>query len=725
MAAPDQEALETATRAPVSPKPPQPPDAASRTRQAAWPAGLLAGAWLIPSAANGLHLDWVLPIFLVLGTASLLRAGHTLLDRLVIATAFAAGFLIVAGVLFSLWPWGLEPVPVAGFCFTVLVAVGTVLFRHHGRRPAIPTRVRGSDLIILAAPILTWVLMRRPFAGRSFVQSLPYMAPNHDGLSHFSLFDAIHQVGGYQAFHSRQAAPIIDGGMRIYMPGAHYLYVLLDIFRRSTTAVGTAQQEFLRYNQYVILGLCCLSLALPWAARWIAGPAATGYRRSLVCTVVAALAVFGQFSTLYYNGFDAEILGLAFLAVIFAVLARPPRSPGEQVLIVGLLLVAQAFVYDLFLLNAGFAVLAALRLHWSRIRPVWPLAVGTALAVAALSAIPLGPNFNAPTLSIILTVGGVFVGFSRPLSVGFALIAVAGVFTRTGRRSTVWKITGFVVAMSCVIAVYTELLSRVKTGTQQYYSEKLVESAWVLALCGFGAIALFLKNSPGLVGGRQPAGTPAAAGTNRPRLRRRPRTRIRSGEFATGVLAVLLGLVFADGFPMSGHSEKTGPEPQTTSVTVIWSRGHIDNAEWGAAIAAYSRVAPLGDGVRTVIVLGTPRINKVLTTLAAVLNHRMGEANLIDVDRAPYDPSLVSPDNPDLSFVTLNGVAPNAVAGSLSAPEAQALRKVEKWLLIQPPGLRFAVANPGFADLVRHYAAAEPQLRLAVVFVPGIPPAAP
>ena len=141
-------------------------------------------AWLLPIAADTVHFDLIVPLVMWLAVAMLLRAGHTLLDRLVVAGATLSGLLIACGVLFSFWPWHLNPVATGGFCNTVIASVGVVSHHRHGRRPQLPLRFRGSDPIILAAPITAWVLLRRPIHGRPFLDALPYMLTHHDTANH-------------------------------------------------------------------------------------------------------------------------------------------------------------------------------------------------------------------------------------------------------------------------------------------------------------------------------------------------------------------------------------------------------------------------------------------------------------------------------------------------------------------------------------------------------------
>ena len=87
--------------------PAEPAPSAPRRRFPYLLAGALVAAWLVPLATDALAIDWVLPLLLWVSVASLLRAGRTVLDRLMIALGFLVGAAPVAGLDISYWPWGL------------------------------------------------------------------------------------------------------------------------------------------------------------------------------------------------------------------------------------------------------------------------------------------------------------------------------------------------------------------------------------------------------------------------------------------------------------------------------------------------------------------------------------------------------------------------------------------------------------------------------------------
>src|SRR5256885_4747433 len=151
-----------------------------------------AGAWLVPLTTHALSIDWVLPVAMWLSVASLLRGGRTILDRLVIAAAILLAVVPTAGLLISVWPWGLEPVPTAGFGFTALVVIAAVL------RPAppLPLAPRHPDPVTVGLGLLALVAVFWPYRHADKAGRFALVAPGGDLASHFSLYDAMRDVGG-------------------------------------------------------------------------------------------------------------------------------------------------------------------------------------------------------------------------------------------------------------------------------------------------------------------------------------------------------------------------------------------------------------------------------------------------------------------------------------------------------------------------------------------------
>src|SRR6266508_6915041 len=64
--------------------------------------------WLVPVATHLLRIDAVLPVVIWLGTASLLRGGRTLLDRVMLAAGLLVGVVGVAGPPSSVGASGMQ-----------------------------------------------------------------------------------------------------------------------------------------------------------------------------------------------------------------------------------------------------------------------------------------------------------------------------------------------------------------------------------------------------------------------------------------------------------------------------------------------------------------------------------------------------------------------------------------------------------------------------------------
>src|SRR6185369_1556559 len=64
----------------------------------------LAAGWGFAIVAHLVHVDWLLLVAILVLTAALIRGGHSLLDRLMVALLLLLGAGITAGLLFTVWP---------------------------------------------------------------------------------------------------------------------------------------------------------------------------------------------------------------------------------------------------------------------------------------------------------------------------------------------------------------------------------------------------------------------------------------------------------------------------------------------------------------------------------------------------------------------------------------------------------------------------------------------
>src|SRR5262249_59211006 len=92
------------------------------------------------------------------------------------------------------------------------------------------------------------------------------------------------------------------------------------------------------------------------AARGVGGPGPTAATLMPVLAGVAGVLYFGDLFTLFLRGYPNELLGLALIAILTAVLARPLPGAREQIVTVTALLVGVSFTYHLFLPYAMIVV---------------------------------------------------------------------------------------------------------------------------------------------------------------------------------------------------------------------------------------------------------------------------------------------------------------------------------------------------------------------------------
>ncbi len=643
---------------------------------------LLAAAWLLPLLTHALRVDWVLLVVLLLGVGSVLRAGYSLLDRLMLAGILLAGMLVAGGLLFSFWPWGLEPVPVAGTLLTVLVAVGLT-----GRRPRLPARLYGSDAIIVGAGAFTaWVLLA-PLAGRSLNSRLSVTTGAEDTYAHFALFDTIHRLGGYAFLHPAQAGlSLAAPTQNVYPEGSHYLYALLDIFLRSTTDPGPAAAAFSRYFDDKLVGFAFLVVAVTWSARWVAGPAMAGWRRVFICSVVASLVIVGPLTGLIGADYDSETIGLALLALTVAVTARPAGRPREQVLLVAAALIALFYTYNLYGPLALLGIVAAAAVYRRRLlrhrlftAVTWAVAAPVALLPTAIGVLS---GFSA-TRQLGLDGGNVF-GLSRSTFAGLALVIVASMATRAGRRSGAWRAVvatvGLAAAAVAILGIYE---SRTPGGlSPNYYFDKALIGVYVICLVGFGAAGLLLR----------PARSAESAA-------RQPRWRT---DLLPGLAAGLIAITFTTGLPWgipAAHGSGT-PEYSKTWAYAWWS-GKV-RSRVGPALQALDRARLLGDGKPALIVSSNSGlVNWEASFFDAVLNRDLG------IIKSTFNPLL-----------TAGTVIATGTSRKDRAALAHGIGIVDKIIFIGPRHLQVIVSDRGLDTRLRLFARAHPGLGLTIKYLP-------
>lgn len=634
---------------------------------------LFAGAWLVPLLLHLVRLDVLSLVLVWLGAASLLRVGRTLLDRLMIATGALSGLLIAAGLLFSVWPWGLAPVPVAGAALTVLVALGLVL----RRRPALPWRFVGSDAVLVGGGLVGFLVAAAPTLRGGAVRGLAYSAINGDRMRHVNLFDGIGRVGGYPFINFDKAKPIVEEAMaKSYPSGMHFLYALIESFVTGGHPAG-GLTVLTHYYWYVLAGYGFFVLAVGWAARWAAGPRLTGWRSVFVGAAVTLWLATGIMTTLVWEAFDPEVLALGFLALAVAVLARPPRSVGEQLVVTAALVVAVCFTYSLFIPLVGVAAAVGAVVYRQRLwRHRWltlpVMAVAGLVAVTPLALPQLLYHFDAGEH---LALYGFIVPVPKRTLIFIAAIAGAGLALAAVRRlPRLRALVGMLVAATGLVAAFW-LYQKITIGATQYYVYKMMQALLVFYLAAAGTLLLRIRVA-------------------------RPTRRVVEAAASAAALVAAVALSGAAFFsPLQFRYVDMRPGPDT-NWGAVWAQGRQIWGPYEPTIAALDRAGYLGDGTPTVVVFdNNGLLNVHVTLVAAVANHQLGTYfgdvyRLIDVN------NLVHVKQPP---------SPAARAG---------LAALERLIQRSPGPVRVIVSDPWVAGELRAFGA-------TVVYMPNLPTSGP
>ncbi|MFC5944502.1 hypothetical protein, partial [Micromonospora harpali] len=462
--------------------PPQPPPG-HPARHAGRLVGWLAAAWVGPLLAYPAALAGPLPLLLLGLTAGLLRGGRTLLDRLVLAGALLAGATCAAGLLFSAWPWGLHPVPVAGTALTGLLGIAAAT----GRRPRLPRPV-AADLPPVGAALLAAVAMAWPYlragdlAGR-----LAYAMTGEDNSRHLATVEGIRAVGGYLFTDPQAAARIAPEGMVWYPQGFHLTAALLDTFLRSSTAPAGPADALDHYLGWSVGAWGLLVLAVTWAAHRLAGPQLDPPRTLALTGAVTAACLGSELARFVVYGYPGESLGLAATVLLVAVTCRPVARTGTQVAVVGALCVTVGFAYLMFLPVVAALVAAWLVRDRRRLRHRPRLLVAVALVAAVLTPLPaVAGLLRTDQVDNVATGGGVFPRYDAFLA--FAGLVGGGLIA--GRRLPVWRRYAAALAAAGVFAAGFLLYFRALGTDPRYYYGKTLHLLLAVLLVGAGALAL-------------------------------------------------------------------------------------------------------------------------------------------------------------------------------------------------------------------------------------------
>ncbi|MFI6583690.1 hypothetical protein [Embleya sp. NPDC050493] len=533
----------------------------------------LALAWLVPAGLYAVHASIVLPLIFFALVASLLRSGRTILDRLVLAVAMSAGAMCLAGLVFSIWPWGLHPVPISGVAFTVAVLVAEVT----GRRPELPRRNGLPDLITLGVTALVTVATLLPLMGRGLVGRLSTVAIAEDLGRHFALFDNIRTHGGYTFQHQSELKVSLNTDMSAYPQGSHFAMGLFDNFLRARTDPGSTVTELNVFLFCYVATFVFLVFTVLWAMRWMAGGTLSTWRYLVVGAAAGAYLFFGDGIAMFMRGFPSEFVGLGLLALLVAVVCRPLRRLREQLCVLSSLTIAVSFTYYLFLPAAGVMLIAWMvgyrKQLWAQ--RWW---TGVAIVVTMIGAL-VEPmiNWKYASKSEVVNAAGGINPIIRHLFMLLIFLVVLGLVSRTAwrhpvrRMAILWMIVAGGAAMA-MFAYQTWVM-----GETSYYYEKLLHQAMVVGIVCLGAGVL-------------------VAPRRRPGRDREPFTR----PLSAGLLALCVVVTIA--FNASPDREVwRKPQPEGTSWGVGFLERKLDYPRLGQLILAAQKANPRYENHATII----------------------------------------------------------------------------------------------------------------------------
>ena len=545
---------------------------------------LVVLAWAVPGTTHLLGIDWLLPPLVLVATASLLRVGRTLLDRLMLALCLLLGTTCAAGLFLSVWPWRLQPAPVAILALTVLAVLAAVT----GRRPRLPVPSL-ADLVTVCAAIAVAGYLARPYLRSDFAGRLGYAMNGEDLLRHLTVFDGIRWTGGYLFLHPASAGRYVYSGMIYYPQGSHFWYALLDGYLPGPAADPV--RGFDHLIGFHVLGYGLLTLSILWSARWLGGRLLGSAWRWLPVTVLLALlCAYGDLVADFVMGYPSEILGLALVVLLVALLARPVAAGRTQILVVGSLLVALGFTYYLFL--PGLAVAAAV----SVLRHRRPFALVTGLVSAGLALTPplIGVLAGGQAAAVNASGG---LRNSRDALLALALLVAAALASAAGRRSPVWRAYRWPLASVLGYVAVLGGYQRLVHGGTGYYFEKSLHCVEVLLLVGLGALTMFLPS---------PLRTPGGRARALPAL------------LVVGAIAAGLGLVRGDApyHPLLN--------PGAGNWGHAWVAGLLNQPARGRLAARIIRQYPTPPGGATLVLTDDAYDNYVLSLFVAAVEGRSG-----------------------------------------------------------------------------------------------------
>jgi hypothetical protein len=663
--------------APTDAVPPAPKIAPARAL--AWPLGAIAAGWLISGLATVAHVDLILLPLLVVAVSSVLRAGRNVVDRLMLSTFLVAGALVVAGLLFSLWPWGLMPFPVAGFLFTTVAIVAWL----SKRRPRLPRGFAFSDLVILGTGVFVFLAEVRPLRRTDRLDWFTFTATSEDRAAHFALFDTIHRLGSYPFLDQAAARVSLQSPAEASYPtGSHFIFAIIDIFARSTTDPGPAIAEFNRYFFLVLAAFAFLVMSIVWAARWILVPLVNGWRLFAAVSTISAILLGGPLMLLVNAAFDSQIVGITVVALTVAIAIRPPASLEERIVLFGAGIILITYSYFLYLPLVAIAAVASLWVDRRFLRHAWRPIVASAAVVAAISVIPLYFAFtstldwNAQTIA-----DGATIQIPHSTIIAVTIASLAVLVTPTGGRFRRTKVIRLLISALAAMIVLFGIYQVARLGRTSYYFDKLLVGYLVIGIICSATLVMFLNPL-----------------TTRDRGSRRTRLR----EVSLGIVAAALAFTMIAGFGIiPGISKTLAGEWATTSLGKWYSvmQPHTVATDASDDLRIIAKQGMLADGTPTLFLVSNLAYeNWRVTFYGAALNR---------INGAIQD--------------SVNSVIKMPTGGTPMKQESldQALGELEQTLAHSKVPLRIVVRDRATADAIAEALAARPDLHATVVLLTG------
>ncbi|NUR72096.1 MAG: hypothetical protein HOU81_14875 [Hamadaea sp.] len=441
---------------------------------------LLVIVWAAAFAFVALQLAWLLIPFVWLGVAGLVRVGERLLDRLVAGAFVTAGCTMAAGLGFSVWPWGLDPAPVAGVALTAIVLTAVL----SGRRIRLP-RPSLHDAAPVGAALVITILVAMPYLrAADFTGVLAAMMGGEDSSRHASLVDHIRVAGAYTFIHPRTTSDVLNPGMADYPQGWHLVTAILENLLAATTHLGSDEKGVVLLVIMMLATFFALMLVVTWGAGRVAGPKLGLGAYCLVVMVAGWLAAWSELVRTIVYTYPAEMAGLAFLGGLVVAVTRPAVKVRDQITLVAALTIGVGFSYYLFLPIAVVIALGGMIMDRRRMRRV-PISVAAGVLVAGLAAtqaaaaVLLGGRESQLALGVL--------GDVRPIEIGvLALLIIAGVIL--GRRRPGWRRYSIPLATALAATGMIYLYQRLSGSQPGYYFGKMLHVTVLVLILGVAAI---------------------------------------------------------------------------------------------------------------------------------------------------------------------------------------------------------------------------------------------